>query len=165
VAPVSENRWHRFLTAAQDIPVTYPIIVTSSPHLPPSLTHESEQERERQEERFHGDLRAQPWDSRIEARVWSSNPVGPSSPRFLGCSSTLTMSGDTPCLGFGRSTFLGTISWIPLGEWLLYGPRTDSNQWLKCFLAALSGAYSRVHTEPGGTEFPNSVAPVSIQVF
>jgi hypothetical protein len=64
VAPVSESRWHRFLSAAQDITVTYPVTVTSSPHLPPSLTHESEQERERQEGRFHGDLRAQPWDSK-----------------------------------------------------------------------------------------------------
>jgi hypothetical protein len=31
----SETRWHRFLSATQDIPVTYPVTVTSSPHLPP----------------------------------------------------------------------------------------------------------------------------------
>jgi hypothetical protein len=37
---------------------------------------------------------------------------------------------------FARSTFLGTISWIPLVEWLLYGPRTDSNQWIEDLLAA-----------------------------
>jgi hypothetical protein len=53
------------------------------------------------------------------------NSVGPDSPSSLGCSSSLTMSGGTPCLGFAWYTFLGTISWIPLVEWLLYGPRTD----------------------------------------
>jgi hypothetical protein len=41
-APVFQNRRHRFLSAAQDIPATYPVTVTSSPHLPPSLTHDSE---------------------------------------------------------------------------------------------------------------------------
>jgi hypothetical protein len=35
---LSETRWHRFLSAAQDIPVTYPVTVTSSLHLPP-LSH------------------------------------------------------------------------------------------------------------------------------
>jgi hypothetical protein len=35
VAPVFENRWHRFLLAAQDVPVTYPVTVPPSPHLPP----------------------------------------------------------------------------------------------------------------------------------
>jgi hypothetical protein len=49
------------------------------------------------------------------------------------------MSGGTPCLGFARSNLLGTIPWIPLVEWLLYGPRTESNQWLKFSMAALSG--------------------------
>jgi hypothetical protein len=49
------------------------------------------------------------------------------------------MSGGTPYLGFARSTFLGTISWIPLVEWLLYGPRTDYNQWIQDLLAAYQG--------------------------
>jgi hypothetical protein len=35
VAPVFENRWHQFLSAAQDIPVTYPVTVSHSLHLPP----------------------------------------------------------------------------------------------------------------------------------
>jgi hypothetical protein len=35
VAPVFQNRWHRFLLAAQGIPVTYQVTVTPSPHLPP----------------------------------------------------------------------------------------------------------------------------------
>jgi hypothetical protein len=96
------------------------------------------------------------------SKISVPNSVGSDSPPFKGCSNSLTMLGGTPCLGFAQSTFLGTISWIPLVEWLLYCPRTDSNQWLKYFLAALSGTYSRVHTEPGGTEFPNSVAPISV---
>jgi hypothetical protein len=36
---------------------------------------------------------------------------------------------------FARSTFIGTISWIPLVEWLLYGPRIDYNQWIQDLLA------------------------------
>jgi hypothetical protein len=48
-------------------------------------------------------------------------PVGPVvDPHEVGVFNEL---GDG--LGFARFTFLGTISWIPLVEWLLYGPRTD----------------------------------------
>jgi hypothetical protein len=70
-------------------------------------------------------LRTQPWDSRFGARFRFPNSVGSVSPPFKGCSNSFTMSTGTLCLGFARSTFLGTISWIPLVEWLLYGPRTD----------------------------------------
>jgi hypothetical protein len=35
VEPVSQNWWHRFLSAALDIPVTYPVTITSSLHFPP----------------------------------------------------------------------------------------------------------------------------------
>jgi hypothetical protein len=31
---LSETRWHRFLSAAQDIPVTYPVTISHSFHLP-----------------------------------------------------------------------------------------------------------------------------------
>jgi hypothetical protein len=82
VAPVFQNRWHRFLSAAQDIPVTYPITVTSSPHLPPSLTHDSKHERERQEGWFLGDLRIPPRHSRLGTRFRFANPVGPDSPQL-----------------------------------------------------------------------------------
>jgi hypothetical protein len=139
--------------------VTYPTKSPFTPiHSPRLITIKGEGEG-----RFHGNLRTKPWDSRIEARILSSNPVGSDSPPFQGYSSTLTMSGGTPCLGFARSTFPGTISWISLVELLLYGPRTESNQWLMYSMAALLGAQPRVYTEPGGTEFPNPVAPVSAQ--
>jgi hypothetical protein len=110
-----------------------------------------------------------PWrfeGSTVGFKDWSKISVpqlgGIGFPPFQGCSNTLTMSGGTPWLCFARSTFPGTISWIPLVEWFLYGPRADSNQWIKYSMVALSGAQPRVHTEPGGTEFSNSVAPVSV---
>jgi hypothetical protein len=49
------------------------------------------------------------------------------------------------------------------GRMYLYGPRTNSNQWLEGPLAAPSGVWPRVHIESGGTKFSNSVAPVSVQ--
>jgi hypothetical protein len=72
----------------------------------------------------------------------------------IGCSNSLTMSGGTPCLGFARSTFLGTISWNPLVEWLQYGPRIDSNQWIEDSLAAGQGHDLGLMQNPVAPSFP-----------
>jgi hypothetical protein len=91
-------------------PLSHPRLIT--------VKGEGEKAISWQFEDFTKDFKA--WD-----KIRFSNSVGLDSPPFLGCNSTFTMSGGTPCIGFARSTFLGTISWIPLVEWILYGPRTD----------------------------------------
>jgi hypothetical protein len=65
VAPVFQNRWYRFLSAAQDIPVTYPVKVTPSPIYPlshPRLRTGKGEAREAISWRFE--------DSTVGFKVW-----------------------------------------------------------------------------------------------
>jgi hypothetical protein len=64
------------------------------------------------------------------------------------------MSGGTPCLGFARPTFPGTISWNPLVEWLQYGPRIDANQWIEDSLATGQGHDLGIMQNPVAPSFP-----------
>jgi hypothetical protein len=78
---LSETRWHRFLSAAQDIPVTYPVTVTPSSYLPPftprlrTVKEEGEKVISWRFEDSTKDFKA--WD-----KVSFSNSVGPDSPQL-----------------------------------------------------------------------------------